>query len=175
MMNENGFQGENLARDQVNVRGGGQPTSEVTKAGLQNEEIRRKKLVFQKFKRAIRRLVILARAARKHGKFDFSIGGLVLEVSQPVTTNAKKSNEPQAWIEIVISQLNMEELIEDEVLEKLKSRLHQIEMKAKTHASVFNTLKQEIQSLDFGEIFKDAEKLKQIHKIMTDTSYEAKN
>jgi len=29
--------------------------------------------------------------------------------------------------------------------------------------------------LDFGEIFKDAEKLKQIHKIMTDTSYEAKN
>jgi len=38
----------------------------------------------------------------------------------------------------------MEELIEDEVLEKLKSRLHQIEMKAKTHASVFNTLKQEI-------------------------------
>lgn len=117
----------------------------------------------------------MARAARKHGKFDFSIGGLVLEVSQPVTTNAKKSNEPQAWIEIVISQLNMEELIEDEVLEKLKSRLHQIEMKAKTHASVFNTLKQEIQSLDFGEIFKDAEKLKQIHKIMTDTSYEAKN
>ena len=45
-MNENGFQGENLARDQVNVRGGGQPASEVTKAGLQNEEIRRKKLVF---------------------------------------------------------------------------------------------------------------------------------
>jgi len=89
-MNENGFQGENLARDQVSVKGGGQPKTDLTKAGLESEEIRRKKLVFQKFKRAIRRLVILARAARKHGKFDFSIGGLVLEVSQPETTNAKK-------------------------------------------------------------------------------------
>ena len=64
----------------------------------------------------MRRLVVLARAARKQGKFDFSIGGLVLEISQPVVEENSKNKNPQAWIEIVIAQIKMEEIIDDDTI-----------------------------------------------------------
>ena len=44
----------------------------------------------------------------------------------------------------------------------------EIEKKAKQHAQVFDVLKREVQSLNFTEIFKDAESLKKIYKIMTE-------
>ncbi len=82
----------------------------------------------------MRRLVILARAARKQGKFDFSIGGLVLEISQPVVEENSKNKNPLAWIEIVIAQIKMEEIIDDDTIKRLKDRLLEIESKAKQHA-----------------------------------------
>ena len=36
----------------------------------------------KKFKRAIRRLVLLSRAARKQGNDNFNIGGLVFEITR---------------------------------------------------------------------------------------------
>ncbi len=82
----------------------------------------------------MRRLVVLARAARKQGKFDFSIGGLVLEISQPVVEENSKNKNPLAWIEIVIAQIKMEEIIDDDTIKRLKDRLLEIESKAKQHA-----------------------------------------
>ena len=82
----------------------------------QNQEVSHKLAIRKKFKRAIRRLVLLSRAARKQGNENFNIGGLVFEITKEKPNNAENEELPTAWIEIVISQLNMKELISDEVL-----------------------------------------------------------
>lgn len=66
----------------------------------------------------MRRLCCLARAARKQGNSDFNIGGLVFEVSEQKDIDAQAI--PGAWIEIVISQLNMTELISKDLLHRLR-------------------------------------------------------
>ena len=57
----------------------------------------------KKFRRAIRRLVLLSRAARKKGNENFNIGGLVFEITKDKPDNAEAEELPSAWIEIVIS------------------------------------------------------------------------
>ena len=56
----------------------------------------------KKFKRAIKRLLQLSRAARKQGNFDFNIGSLVFEVAQE-TQFEESTKTPTAWIEVVIN------------------------------------------------------------------------
>ena len=53
----------------------------------------------KKFQRAIRRLVLLTRAAKKQGKKDYNIGALVYELSE----NNNYEKQSTDWIEIVIS------------------------------------------------------------------------
>ena len=74
---------------------------------------------FKKLRRAMRRLCCLARAARKQGNPDFNIGGLVFEVSEQKDIDAQAI--PGAWIEIVISQLDMTELISKDLLLRLRA------------------------------------------------------
>ena len=81
-----------------------------------DEETSRKQAISRKFKRAIRRLVLLSRAAKKIGNENFNIGGLVFEITKEKQSNMEKAEIPTAWIEIVISELNMNEIISDEVL-----------------------------------------------------------
>ena len=74
---------------------------------------------------------------------------------------------PTAWIEIVISQLNMKELISDEVLQVVNSQIQFIKERTKIQSVVFDALKSEVQAIDFPELFKDANMLKRIYSIMT--------
>ena len=62
-------------------------------------------------------MVLLSRAAKKRGNENFNIGGLVFEITKEKTSTAEKAEVPTAWIEIVIGQLNMNEIISDEVLQ----------------------------------------------------------
>lgn len=144
-----------------------------------DDEATRKKDISQKFKRAIRRLVLLSRAAKKRGNENFNIGGLVFEITKEKTSTAEKAEVPTAWIEIVIGQLNMNEIISDEVLQVVNQQIQFIKERTKTQALVFDILKQEVQQIDFPELFKDATMLKKIYQIMTseekvrDTTFEA--
>lgn len=49
---------------------------------------------------------------------DFNIGGLIYEVTEK-EDKYETDQIPQAWLEIVISQINMKEIITDEVLERV--------------------------------------------------------
>ena len=69
-----------------------------------NDEQSKKHVIRKKFKRAIRRLVLLSRAAKKIGNENFNIGGLVFEITKEKKSDQDKDEElPTAWIEIVIS------------------------------------------------------------------------
>ena len=97
---------------------------------------------------------------------NFNIGGLVFEVTSQKEI-ADKNELPTAWIEIVISQLNMKELITDEVLAQVNEQISIIKDRSKKQAIVFEILKQEVLAINFPELFKDANMLKKIYKIMT--------
>ena len=73
----------------------------------------------KKFQRAIRRLVLLSRAAKKKGTNDANIGGLVFELSD----QKLDENKTAAWIEIVINNLHMQDLISDEVLNEINDKI----------------------------------------------------
>lgn len=62
--------------------------------------------------------MLLSRAAKKKGNMDFNIGGLIYEVTEK-EDKYETDQIPQAWLEIVISQINMKEIITDEVLERV--------------------------------------------------------
>ena len=111
-------------------------------------ESQQKTAIKKKFKRAIRRLVLLSRAAKKQGIDNFNIGGLVFEVTTQ-KDNQDKNELPTAWIEIVISQLNMKELISDTVLKQVNEQISVIKDKTKKQAIVFEILKQEVMSINF--------------------------
>ena len=61
----------------------------------------------------------------------------------------------------------MKELIRDDVLQQVNDQISIIKERTKKQATVFEYLKQEVQSINFQEIFKDASMLKKIYKIMT--------
>ena len=133
----------------------------------QNMDVPHKLATRKKVKRAIRRLVLLSRAARKQGNENFNIGGLVFEITKEKPNNSTNEELPTAWIEIVISQLNMKELISDEVLQVVNSQIQFIKERTKIQSVVFDALKSEVQAIDFPELFKDANMLKRIYSIMT--------
>ena len=81
----------------------------------------------KKFQRAIRRLVLLTRAAKKQGKKDYNIGALVYELSE----NNNYEKQSTDWIEIVISQLNMKDLISDDVLTELNEKIEEIKQRTR--------------------------------------------
>lgn len=122
----------------------------------------------KKFRRAIRRLLCLSRASVKQGNMNFNIGGLVFEITENKEDDSEKA--PTAWIEVVINQLNMKDLISDEVLQTINEQLSTIKEHTKKQAVVFEMLKKEVQTIDFEELFKDASMLKRIYKIITRTS-----
>lgn len=66
-------------------------------AGIKPDKSR---IRIKKFQRAIRRLILLTRALYKKGRKEFSLGGLIFELTE---SKEQKSNEPTAWIEIVIN------------------------------------------------------------------------
>ena len=65
--------------------------------------------------------MLLSRAAKKRGKKDYNLGALVYELSE--NPDEKESTD---WIEIVISQLNMNDVISDDKLNELNSKIEQI-------------------------------------------------
>ena len=85
---------------------------------------------------------MLSRAARRQGNFDFNIGGLVFEITEK--KDLEKDNIPTAWIEVVISQIDMKEIISDEVLEIVNKQVQVIREKTQRQAKVFELLKQEV-------------------------------
>ena len=98
----------------------------------------------KKFKRAIRRLVLLSRAARKQGNDNFNIGGLVFEITREKPTSADDEEEPRAWIEIVISQLNMKELVSDELLEAINKKIQFVKERTRLQSQIYDCLKTEV-------------------------------
>ena len=74
---------------------------------------------------------------------------------------------PTAWIEVVINQLDMKEMITDDVLEEMSTKIKQVKQLAAHQTLVYQTLKEEVQSIDFKELFKDGKLLKKVHKILT--------
>ena len=120
----------------------------------------------KKFQRAIRRLVLLTRAAKKQGKKDYNIGALVYELSE----NNNYEKQTTDWIEIVISQLNMKDLISDDVLTELNEKIEEIKQRTRDQSSVFNLLQEEVQQIDFDMVFKDTRLLKKVRNIMTGKS-----
>ena len=73
----------------------------------------------KKFQRAIRRLVLLSRVAKKQGNSDYNIGGLVFELAE----QKYDKDSPASWIEVVINHLNMNDLISDTVLNDVNFKI----------------------------------------------------
>lgn len=90
MMNENGIRDQKKAdeqkkKDSLNDRSASSFEDDSrTESQAINKEPQRQKSreMLNKFRRAIRRLVLLSRAAKKRGNPDFNIGGLIYEVTE---------------------------------------------------------------------------------------------
>lgn len=107
---------------------------------------------------------MLSRAAKKKGTNDCNIGGLVFELSEQKLDENKTAN----WIEIVINNLHMQDLISDEVLNGINDKIEQIKSRTQRQHNVFKELQTEVKTINFDMLFKDPVLLKNIRKIMTD-------
>ena len=61
----------------------------------------------------------------------------------------------------------MHDLISDKVLSEVNDKIERIKQRTQRQASVFKSLQEEVQQINFDHIFKDARLLKHIRKIMT--------
>ena len=70
----------------------------------------------------------------------------------------------------MISQLDMNDVISDHVLNQLNGKIEQIKQRTREQSKVFNQLQEEVQHIDFDLVFKDTRLLKKVRNIMTGKS-----
>ena len=143
----------------------------------------------KRFRRAVRRLAVLARAARKVGLVDYDPSVLLhqlsshqqrdeVEAEPPLdeldelkAAKPPSTDEKWAWISTVLGQLSMQELISDDVLTQINSQVATLAGHSKRQSIIFEVLKQEIRSVDFGELFKkDPELMAKVQKILNNNT-----
>ena len=143
----------------------------------------------KRFRRAVRRLAVLARAARKVGLVDYDPSVLLhqlsshqqrdeVEAEPPLdeldelkAAKPPSTDEKWAWISTVLGQLSMQELISDDVLTQINSQVATLAGHSKRQSIIFEVLKQEMRSVDFGELFKkDPELMTKVQKILNNNN-----
>ena len=143
----------------------------------------------KRFRRAVRRLAVLARAARKVGLVDYDPSVLLhqlsshqqrdeVEAEPPLdeldelkAAKPPSTDEKWAWVSTVLGQLSMQELISDDVLTQINSQVATLAGHSKRQSIIFEVLKQEIRSVDFGELFKkDPELMAKVQKILNNNT-----
>ena len=72
-----------------------------------------------------------------------------------------------SWIEVVINQLDMKDLISDKTLIDANDKIDLIKQRTMDQTDVFKVLQKEVSKINFDHIFKDPRMLKNIRKTMT--------
>ena len=143
----------------------------------------------KRFRRAVRRLAVLARAAKRVGLERYDPSVLLhqlsshqqrdeVEAEPPLdeldelkAAKPPSTDEKWAWISTVLGQLSMQELISDDVLTQINSQVATLAGHSKRQSIIFEVLKQEMRSVDFGELFKkDPELMTKVQKILNNNN-----
>ena len=132
-----------------------------------------------KFQRAIKRLLVLARAMNKKGKTNFSLGGLFFELAEDEEVGllehingTEEEVKNIRWQKAIVHTFDFENFMENETVQDGQEKLEHIKQTLETQNAVVKLLLKELGRVKFNEVSKIAGFKQDIARIFTLTEVE---